>query len=1453
MKYALRGARRSAISLLLTAAILGSLLPIMPVVAAPPGSVGLSADASSVRSDETTQVNVFLKAEPLADTYARHRSEPVSGQRRALATQRQRIDSDRSEVLRFLKRCEPDLAAPVYAYRVVASGFPAKVRLSTLEKLRRHPLVKAVEPNPEARPHLVKSVPSVGADTLWQRGLDGSGSVVAIIDSGIDYNHPDLGGGWGNKVIGGWDFVENDADPMDAYGHGTQVAGCVAADGVMKGVAPKAKLLAYRIWDAAGNSGGAMLAALDLATDPDGDLTTSDDRPDVVHMSGGVWMGQHMTAEMYSVAPKAFGLGVLCTFSSGNNGTYYGVAVPGANPLALTVGAIGGPNSTSPDVLEGYSSKGSIFGSWEIKPEIVAPGRVTSTKVGGGYAANTGTSFAAPMVAGAAALLRQAHPDWGPREIKSAIVGSARELSMGTAMTTGGGALAVQQAADQTLLVWPPTVSFGYADQLQPTFAATRTVEVSNVGSATQTLSIWCDGTIPTGVTLSASPSVLTLHPGETSTVDITVAVDNEVCPDTSDPSEFYSFRLRVAGQGSAVDAPLALGKAGGTGPIPTVAGPTHAQPGTLKFWMYAEKKRQLNDATWEVSWGDGTTQSLAVGTGTWWNYTHSYLAPGQYQVRSRCRTLFGRWSSWSAPNVVDVVSPWDGDRAPSLVATPTGPPVLMTGSAGYFSAAANDPEFAAGGFMEFDWGDSTVTTVSVGGNWHRRFGASHSWVASGTYSVRIRAVDSAGLASEWFEAPPVWVHKPAPPAPPTGPTVVPHGQTWTGSITNTLDEAARIEIWYPGAGEERVLTQTLLPGESVPLSHVFGGVGLNSVWVRSYCTHSFASDWDMSFQVASVLPPTKPVVTLPPWVDVYQMVTASIATTDTDNNLWCYTVDWGDGQITRKGWTDTHWHYYAAPGIYGVKAMADDLAYGVSEWSDEVFVRVGLPQVPMGLAAATDDGSVRLSWTTSADQTVASYNVYRDGLKLNDTTLETTSFTDATAIVGTTYAYHVTAVDRLGFESAPSDAVNTCLPDVTPPLTPSGVSAASSASGVALVWSANAEPDLAGYNVYRSGTSGSDYMRLNSAPLDSPSFIDLSAPFDTLHHYVVTAVDGAGNESAPSTEVTGARDITPPTAPTALLGAAAGATRANLTWIASTDAVMVTGYRVERAASWKGPWSEAAISSGPAWTVMGLAANTRYYFRVQAVDLAGNVSGYSNVVQVRTLATDPPAPDTTAPTDPVDLEAAAVSSSEIALTWTASTDNVGVVGYRIEHCIDGYPFVEIATSSSASITISGFAASTRHHFRVRAMDAAGNPSGYSAIVDATTPQAPPSPYRYEDWAGNLVLSGGWMTMSNASYSNGTIITSGNTGASVTLSFTGTQVTWIGAKAVNYGQARIYLDGALASTVDCYAKNPAYQSVLFASPALSAGAHIIRIEVAGTKNKFSKGYLVPIDAFDVMP
>src|SRR5262249_2154637 len=183
--------------------------------------------------------------------------------------------------------------------------------------------------------------------------------------------------------------------------------------------------------------------------------------------------------------------------------------------------------------------------------------------------------------------------------------------------------------------------------------------------------------------------------------------------------------------------------------------------------------------------------------------------------------------------------------------------------------------------------------------------------------------------------------------------------------------------------------------------------------------------------------------------------------------------------------------------------------------------------------------------------------------------------------------------------------------------------------------------------------------------------------------------------------------DTTPPSAPTNLAVASKTSTTVSLSWTASTDNVGVTGYRIFDGAT------QVGTSATTSFTATGLAPSSTHTYTVRAVDAATNVSNASNAV---TVTTDPPVVDTTPPTTPTNLARASKTLTAVPLTWTASTDNVGVTGYRI---MEGA--TQVGTSATTSFTVTGLAPSSTRTYTVRAVDAANNVSADSNAVTVTT------------------------------------------------------------------------------------------------------------------------------------
>ncbi|MGH1567759.1 MAG: S8 family serine peptidase [Nitrosopumilus sp.] len=177
---------------------------------------------------------------------------------------------------------------------------------------------------------LDRSVPFIGTDIPRIEGIDGEGVKIAVIDTGVDYNHPDLLG-WGpdGKVVGGYNFIQEDEPPLDTNGHGTQVAGVIAADGKKSGVAPKAKILAYKVSeDGEGVSSDLIIRAIQKAIE---------DEADIINISLGV---NKTNTKIERAVNEALDKEIFVVTAAGNDGPgLESIGSPGRNFGSVTVGA----------------------------------------------------------------------------------------------------------------------------------------------------------------------------------------------------------------------------------------------------------------------------------------------------------------------------------------------------------------------------------------------------------------------------------------------------------------------------------------------------------------------------------------------------------------------------------------------------------------------------------------------------------------------------------------------------------------------------------------------------------------------------------------------------------------------------------------------------------------------------------------------------------------------------------------------------------------------------------------------------------------------------------------------------------------------------------------------------------------------------------------------------------
>jgi len=260
-----------------------------------------------------------------------------------------------------------------------------------------------------------------------------------------------------------------------------------------------------------------------------------------------------------------------------------------------------------------------------------------------------------------------------------------------------------------------------------------------------------------------------------------------------------------------------------------------------------------------------------------------------------------------------------------------------------------------------------------------------------------------------------------------------------------------------------------------------------------------------------------------------------------------------------------------------------------------------------------------------------------------------------------------------------------------------------------------NANPDPArGIREFIVGTGGGNHTSLvsvaaNSEVRDSTTFGILEL---TLHptsyewQFVPAAGNGTFTDSGSAPCHGAVPDTTPPSAPGNLTATSGGPTDIDLNWTASTDNVGVAGYRIYR----DGGGTPIATVTDTTYSDAGLGPNTTHSYSVVAFDAAGNTSGASNTATARTPA------DTTPPSAPTNLTASALSATEVALDWTASTDDGVVAGYRVFR--DG---VQIGTSTGSSFTDTALQASTTYSYFVVAYDEANNVSAPSNTAGVTT------------------------------------------------------------------------------------------------------------------------------------
>jgi subtilisin family serine protease len=310
------------------------------------------------------------------------------------------------------------------------------------------------EPAAVSQDEIEPNIALVNAPLLWELGYLGQGVVVANLDTGVDASHPDLAAQWRGGAHSWFDpYGQHPDAPLDLIGHGTASMGIMVGGsqgGSAIGMAPQAQWIAARIFDDRGYATtSAVHRAFQWLLDPDGDPST----PDAPHVVNNSWaLGTNLCNLTFWPDIQALrAAGIAPVFAAGNAGPGMGTGLsPANNPGALAVGA-----TDLADVIWQSSSRGpSACGEpLSLFPELAAPGvAIRTTDRHGAYQIATGTSLAAPHVAGALALLLSANPNLPLAHQEAALLRSAHDLGpLGPDDDYGAGRLDVAAAYDWLL------------------------------------------------------------------------------------------------------------------------------------------------------------------------------------------------------------------------------------------------------------------------------------------------------------------------------------------------------------------------------------------------------------------------------------------------------------------------------------------------------------------------------------------------------------------------------------------------------------------------------------------------------------------------------------------------------------------------------------------------------------------------------------------------------------------------------------------------------------------------------------------------------------------------------------------------------------------------------------------------------------------------------------------
>ncbi len=344
--------------------------------------------------------------------------------------------------------------------------------------------IAAIHLDGKVKATLDSSVPYIHAPEAWAQGYTGAGVTVAVLDTGYDDTHPDL---QGRVSADSTSFVPGEDVTTDTVGHGTHVASTIAGTGAAsggknRGVADGATLLVGKVLGSDGSGQDSWII--------EGMEWAAQHAP-IVSMSLGSYEpsdGTDLMAESLNKISEE--TGALFVVAAGNSGAPETVGSPGSAADALTVGSVDDPSGA----LSYFSSQGPLSRSGAMKPDLTGPGNdVTAARSAdspgeGSYVSMSGTSMATPHVAGAAAIVKQQHPEYTAAQLRAALTSTTTDLGY-TPYQGGTGVVNVAAAIDSPLIA-SGSGDFGMLTWGETPAPVERTIEYTNRSDADVTVAL---------------------------------------------------------------------------------------------------------------------------------------------------------------------------------------------------------------------------------------------------------------------------------------------------------------------------------------------------------------------------------------------------------------------------------------------------------------------------------------------------------------------------------------------------------------------------------------------------------------------------------------------------------------------------------------------------------------------------------------------------------------------------------------------------------------------------------------------------------------------------------------------------------------------------------------------------------------------------------------------------